>query len=394
MRRCLLLSLCLAPVLLAACGESGTSARKPAAGASAGTAAPTDGAAPSEGAAPTEVAAPTGGAASLPPTRVLVASDPGSKADDSAYLIEPPQFELGVLDPNQIVEVKFDVVNRGERPFNIVYLNSECRCLTLDYDRSMIQPGGRVTLRARIAATSAGQRTTAVTLHLSDPARSKPRVQFHYAIVPEVLVDPKKVELGRVETGKSTEVSLRVTLHLPDEVAEVPPIEPFVTHDLPIKLWMDEPTITPIAGGTRDWVTTLHVRLQSDKPIPPFESHVVFHPKEKKHFRELVVPLTGEVVPSWYFERGVVGFGSVAVGEETEKEMRFFFPGPEVPEIKKLETDLEGLEVSTTLDAERRCYVVKLKLVARTAGKYEGNVMLTSSLSSEPVTLRVTARAK
>ncbi len=372
-------------VLLVACGESPAPKRSapdaPAGGVSAN-------------AVPTAPPAAGSSAAELPPTRVLVANDFGAKPDDSAYLIEPPEFELGILEPNQVVEAEFEVVNRGERPFNIVYLHTECRCLTLDFDRSMIKPGGRVKLKARIAATSAGQRTTAVTMHLSDPARSKPRVEFHYAIVPEVLLDPKKVELGRVETGKSTEVTLRVTLHLPDELKENPPIEPFVTHDLPIKLWMEEPTITPGFGGTRDWVSTLHVRLQGDKPIPPFESHVVFRPKEKGHFRELVVPLSGEIVPSWYFERGVVGFGSVAVGEEVEKEMRFFFPGPEAPAIAKLETDLEGLELSTTLDAERRCYVVKLKLVARTAGKYDGNVMLTSSLSPEPVTLRVTARAK
>lgn len=336
------------------------------------------------------VVATQAGAPVAPP-----ATPQAPKADATPiYRIEPPSFELGVVETNSSHDLEFAVINQGDRPFNIVYTTTECKCMTLDVDRGMLKPGDSTKIKLRVQATASNERKTAAILHLSDPAKSKVRVEVHYAIVPEILVEPKGVGFGRVESGKAVESTLRVTMHLPASIKEIPQLEPFIAHELPIKLWFDEPVITATAGGMRDWVATLHLQLDASQPIEQFLTHLVFKPKDKLAHRELLVRVTGEVVPAWYFERGVVAFGSVDVGQEVEKEMRFFFPGPEAPTLQSVDTDVAGLQVAAELDAEQRCYVIKLKFAAAESGKVEGKVNLLTSLSSAPSELRITARVK
>ncbi|MSR47067.1 MAG: DUF1573 domain-containing protein [Planctomycetes bacterium] len=346
-------------------------------------------------AAPTAVGDPAAARASLPAALVPAGAEQGAGAPAKpCFEVSPPGFELNVVEQNSVHDLEFSVINCGDRPFNVAYVTTECKCMTLDVDRAMLKRGNSVKVKLRVTATASNERKTAAILHLSDPAKSKVRVEVHYAVVPEILVEPRGVGFGRVESGKTAEVSLRVTMHLPGSIKEIPKLEPFIAHDLPIKLRFDEPSITTSAGGMRDWVATLHVELDGKEPIEQFLTQLVFRPTENLTFRELAVRVTGEVVPAWYFERGVVAFGSVSAGEAVEKEMRFYYPGPEVPAVLSLETDVAGLEVTSAPDAEQRCHVLKLKLVAKESGKIEGVVKLTTSLSSEPAVLRITARAK
>jgi len=385
--------LLLALALAAACNE-----QKPA----------TSGAAPSGTTAGTQAAAPKGETpaiappaappdappAAMKPTRVINVGEGAEQVGPPAYQIEPAMVRLGVVEPNGFHDVEFTLKNVSDRPFNVVHATTECKCMVADVSKEMIPPGGSLKVKLRVQATSAGVRKTASVLHLSDLARSKPRLEVRYAIAPEILLEPRGIGFGRVESGKSAEQALRVTLHLPPELEKDPPIEPFLAHDLPVTWWFDPAVVTPIPGGGRDWVATLHLKLESKSPIPLFASQLVFRPKEKNQFQELLVRVTGEVVPSWYFERGVVGFGSVTVGELAEKEMRFFFPAGEPPKVERLDTNIEGLELEHALDAERNCFVLKLKLTPKQAGKIEGVVNLLTSLSPEPAVLQVTARAK
>jgi hypothetical protein len=388
-----------APLLLALALAAACSEQKPP----APTAAPTAGsqaappsveqpsAAPPSAVQPAD-ASPTPDATNA--ARVIHVGEGAEPEGPPAYQIDPPEIRLGVVEPNGFHDVEFTVKNVSDRAFNVVHATTECKCMVADVSKEMIPPGGSIKVKVRVQATSAGVRKTASVLHLSDLARSKPRLEVRYAIAPEILLEPRGVGFGRVESGKAAEQSLRVTLHLPAELDKDPQLEPFLAHDLPITWWFDPAVITPMPGGGRDWVATLHVKLESKSPIPLFATQLVFRPKEKNHFRELLVRVTGEVVPSWYFERGVVGFGSVAVGELAEKEMRFFFPAGEPPKVERLDTTIEGLEVTQTLDAERNCFVLKLKLTAKQPGKIEGAVNLLTSLSPEPAVLQVTARAK
>jgi hypothetical protein len=389
--------LLLALALAAACSEQEppTTAPAPSAASPAGT--PTGTPAAANQSAPTSNAPPANAPPApeaATPKRVINVGEGAEPVGPAAYQIDPPEIRLGVVEPNGYHDVEFTLKNVSDRPFNVIHATTECKCIVADVSREMIKPGASIPVKMRVQATSAGVRKTATVLHLTDAARSKPRLEVRYAIAPEILLEPRGVGFGRVESGKAAEQSLRVTLHLPQELEKDPVLEPFLAHELPITWWFDPPVVTPMPGGGRDWVATLHVKLESKAPIPLFASHLVFRPKEKNHFRELLVRVTGEVVPSWYFERGVVGFGSVTVGELAEKEMRFFFPAGEPPKIERLDTTIEGLEIEQSLDAERHCFLLKLKLTPRQPGKIEGGVNLLTSLSPEPAVLQVTARAK
>ncbi len=311
-----------------------------------------------------------------------------------AFEIVPPRFDLGVLEPNEKRDLECEVVNRSDRPFSIAYVTNECKCISLDFDRGMIPPGKSSRVRTRVNATSAGMRTTAAILHLTDPKKSKVRIEFHYVIVPDISMNPRKIEFGRIETGKSFEQTVEVSMQLPDEITENPVLEPFLLHDLPIKLTLDPPTVTPPRHGLRRVKTTLHARLESNQPIPMFESMVVFKPKQPKAHRTATLQVFGQVVPAWFFERGVLGFGVVEVGVETSRTMRYFWPGEEPPAVRELKSDVPELTASCEVDKAKHCFVVTIKCLATRPGPIEGAIHLLTSLSEEPGKLRVTARAR
>jgi hypothetical protein len=261
------------------------------------------------------------------------------------------------------------------------------------FDRDVIQPGKAAKVRSRVTATSSGQRTSSVQIRVSDPRSSVGRMEIHYVVVPEVLLLPRKVEFGRVDAGSTAEQTVRVTLHLPSAIPD-PPLEPFLQHDLPIALELDPPTITQTAGGLRDLVATLHLKLRSDEPLPPFQTAVIFQAKTPKTFRTKTLPVSGYVAPSWRFERPSLSFGIVRVGEETTRSVRFLWSGEQPPEIESLEADAPELAVSHTTDPANRSFVVTVKCKAARPGRIEAAVRLKTALDDEPSVLRVSARVR
>jgi hypothetical protein len=312
------------------------------------------------------------------------------------YEVTPPNFSLGVLDPSQKVTQEITLKNVSERPFSIAYVTSECKCLVYDFERGMIAPGKSAKVTAKLTATTGGAKTTAITLHLSDPARSKVRIAFDYVIVPEILLEPKLVDLGRIETGQTAEQEVKVTLHLPDQEAQDPVVEPFVAHDVPVELKLDPPTISPSRHGIRDWVAKLHVKLHSAKAVPAFTSTIVFTPKNKRDFRGTEIPLHGEVITSFYFERQSLGFGTVEVGKPESRDIRYFFPaGGETPKVLELSCDKPEFTATYTTDVEHHCFVITVTCLATKAGSLESKVKMQTSLAPEESdSLRVTARAR
>jgi hypothetical protein len=310
------------------------------------------------------------------------------------FEIVPPAYDLGVLDPLTIRDLTVEVFNRSDSPLSITHVSTECKCVSLEFDRGPIAQGSSAKVYVRIEATTAGQRTSAAVIHLSDRAHSKVRVPIHYVTVPNVLLQPKQIMFMRVLTGETHERTLEVTLHLPDAIQPDPKIEPFVAHDLPIELRFDPPRVTEAKGGMRDWKATLHVVLHADQPIPAFESQIVFQAKEPGQFRTEMVPVRGEVVPAWYFERGVLAFGVVDVGAPKTMSMRFFYPGEAPPEIVSLTTDRAELTATHEFDPENRCLVVSVTCLAGSPGRCNGEVSLLTSLSPVPDRLQVNARAK
>ncbi len=325
-----------------------------------------------------------------PPKKVV--STAATSGGNPAYEIIPPKISLGLVLPESTVLASFEVKNIGDRPFKIEYLTNECHCMALDYDRGTIAPGASAKVNASIKTSSSGARDTAAVVHLSDAARSKVRVPFHYGVVPEILFEPKLIDFGRVETGKVGEQTIRLKLNLPDEMKDPPALAPFVTHSLPIELSIDSVEVTPSRHGSCYWMATLHAKLHSDKPVPAFQTSVIFQPQDPKQFQPAMVMVKGEIVPAWYFERGAIGFGTVDVGQEATKEVRFFWPGEKPPDVFKLESDLPDLVISHVVDVERKCFVLTLVIKPSQPGKVEGTVSLTTSLATEPATLKVTAR--
>jgi hypothetical protein len=171
-------------------------------------------------------------------------------------------------------------------------------------------------------------------------------------------------------------------------------LEPFLEHELPIKFSLDPPVITEVTKGMRDLTTTLHVTLQSDQPMKPFETQLVFQSKTERTYRTTMVPITGQVADAWRFERPALALGVLDVGQEVSKNIKYFWTGDQPPDVEELKSDVPELELSQKLDAERKCFVVTVKCTPTKPGKIEGDVVLKTKQSTEPGVLHVTARVK
>lgn len=328
-----------------------------------------------------------------PAPKQVPAPEPSRPAGPPVFEIVPPSVDLGVLDANEKKEIEFEVFNRSDKPFSISAVSTGCKCVTLKFDREPIPPGASARVRTRVRAAASGMKTTVARINFTDAARSSGKIPFSYSTVPGVLLDPKRIEFGRVQTGMAKEATTSVTLHLPENIPD-PVLEPFLQHDLPIELSIDPPVIKPGSRGMRDLVTTLRLRLKSDEPLPRFTTQLIFQAKTPKTFRTTMIPVTGQVAPAWRFERHALSFGVVRVGVPMTRTMRFYWAGATPPEVHELRSDIPELTATLEPDPSRRCFLVSVTCLGAKGGRIEGSIQLKTSLSDTPSTLKVTARAK
>src|SRR5262245_51094636 len=203
---------------------------------------------------------------------------------NDVFALEPPTLSLGLLEPNEERRVDFQVRNLTAQPLKITMIKTGCKCVTLDYSKTAIPAGGAGAVHVKVVGVTRESRRVAVSVTTDDPRRSRAELAVFYSVVPPVDFMPPKADFGKVKQGEKAELEIKVTLHLPPEVEKVPDLEPFIQHDLPIKIVLDPPSVTPDAAGFRDLKSTLHLVLDTSRPLPPFQTELVVKPKEAKSF--------------------------------------------------------------------------------------------------------------
>jgi hypothetical protein len=196
-----------------------------------------------------------------------------------------------------------------------------------------------------------------------------------------------------VKQGEKAEQTVKVTLHLPPEIEKVPTLEPFISHDLPIKITLDPLIVTPAGNNFRDVTTTLHVVLDTSKPMAPFQTELVFKPAEAKTFRLTSLPVWGEVRAGTFFEHDKLVFTGMTVGTPAMKSIRFYYSGEEAPIFATVAPTPADFTEKHEVEAAKHCVRFDVTCTP-TAASLSGELRVTLAGSETPFTVALTARGK
>jgi hypothetical protein len=350
-------------------------------------------------AAPAGQAAPAAKPAAAPPpapddraVRPPGGGDAPPLAND-VFALEPSSLKLGILEPNEERQVDFHVKNLSAQPLKIVTIKTGCKCLTLDYSRTAIPVGGSGAVHVKVTGVTRESRHISVTVTTDDPRRSMAELAVYYSIVPAVDCNPPKVDFGKAKVGEKAEALMKVTLHLPPEIENVPALEPFVTPELPIKLAFDPPTVTQ-DGNFRDVVTTLHLVLDTSRPLPSFQAQLVFKPKEAKSFRLTTIPVFGEVRASIFFEHDKLVFTGVEAGKPATKSIRLYFTCEKPPELADVAVTPADFTEKHELEAEKHCIRFDVVCTPKADGALAGELRVKIAGVADPLAVALTARGR
>jgi hypothetical protein len=316
-------------------------------------------------------------------------------ATNEVFVLEPATLELGIVEPNEEKKVDFKVKNLSPNPLKIMTVKTGCKCITLDFAKTAIASGASGAVHIRVVGVSSNARHVTVTVTTDDPRRSTAELAINYAVVPEVVLVPPKADFGKVKAGAPAEVAIKVTLHLPSEIAADPVLEPFITtrqQDLPVKITLDPPTVAPTSAGFRDLTTTLHLVLDSSRQLAPFQTELVFKPKEAKTFRVTSIPVYGEVRAGNWLEHDQLVFLGTAVGKPVTKTVRLYYSGDSAPTLADVATTPADFTEKHEVEAASRCIRFDVTCTRAAAGALEGDLKVKVGANEPPLGVHLTAR--
>jgi uncharacterized protein DUF1573 len=374
----------LALLLALACSREGSASPPPAAiqPASQGSPAPAAKPAAAPENEPGEPAARAIGGRDAPP------------AANDVFALEPATLSLGLLEPNEERQVDFQVKNLSKQPLRILTIKTGCKCVTLDYAKGPIAIGGSASVHVKVTGVTRESRSVPVKVTTDDPRRSSAELAVYYAVVPPIDLMPPKIDFGKVKVGEKAELAIKVKLHLPKEIEKDPVLEPFVAPETPIKITLDPPTVTPDGADFRDLTTTLHLVLDTGRPLPPIQAELVFKPKEAKTYRFTSIPVFGEVRSGIFFEHDKLAFVGGEVGKPALKAIRLYFTGEKAPELAEVAIDPADFTEKHELEADRHCWRFDVTSTPRAAGALNGELRVKVAGVAEPLVVALTARSK
>ncbi|HXV21736.1 MAG TPA: DUF1573 domain-containing protein [Desulfuromonadales bacterium] len=133
-------------------------------------------------------------------------------------------FSFGQVFQGTKVEHTFRFRNNGEAPLAVEKVRSSCGCTAALLSATSIPPGGTGEIRTTFdSARFRGAVVKTVYLYVNDPAQ--PVAQFHLrgTVMPELVLEPEQVELGKLTPGTETEARAILTNQGEQEITLSPP---------------------------------------------------------------------------------------------------------------------------------------------------------------------------
>lgn len=124
-------------------------------------------------------------------------------------------LEIGTV-PLGPKDIEFEVYNHGDANLQLNGLETTCGCTQVDVADSIVPPGKRTVLTARISPRQPEQRSARITVYSNDPAQPKTHVSLSWAAVGPVSVEPLNLDFGSVRPSETAVRRLKLVYELDD----------------------------------------------------------------------------------------------------------------------------------------------------------------------------------
>lgn len=133
----------------------------------------------------------------------------------SKLVIEQSVHNFGSVGQGTLVKHSFQLKNAGDAELNLQRIVPACGCTATSSSRDIIPPGGEATLDVEFDTTGfSGDKVKIVRVYTNDPDNLSSVVTLKGRVEPDVLVEPVKVNFGKVVSsslsdGKTKEITVQ-----------------------------------------------------------------------------------------------------------------------------------------------------------------------------------------
>ena len=273
-----------------------------------------------------------------------------------------PILDVGKVAKSDKVKVDFEIQNTGTAELVIQDVRPTCGCTVASFD-AKIAPGASGKIHAEVD-----------TIDFSGPIAKTITVLSNDPTTPRLTLTIKAVVLAQVEVFPGYARYIYVQAHDPGvlkqwlwtdsfadfKVTEV--VSPYKFIQATFHKAKTDELRSEIESNTNQWV--VETSLQPDADVGALREFLIVktnHPKQK----EIRIPITGFVRPVLSVTPYIADFGAIEVSEEP-KDLSLILVnfGEERIAIKKVSTDVAGVEPSVRVMEEGRRFEIKLQLTS------------------------------
>jgi hypothetical protein len=137
----------------------------------------------------------------------------GVSAFAQPQIISPePEYDFGEGKSGSTISHEFTLQNLGNAQLNIHQIQTSCGCTTMAIRTLSIEPGEEKSLKVELDLTGrSGKQFQQVMLHSNDPKNPVYRLRIGGEAVPEILVEPRTLNLQQINPDEPHEGNVTLT---------------------------------------------------------------------------------------------------------------------------------------------------------------------------------------
>jgi hypothetical protein len=301
--------------------------------------------------------------------------------DDGVQGIEldPPELDLGTLEPKKSIEREFRITNRSDRSFFLAEIKTSCKCLTLAYrSKAKLDPGKSVPVKVTFRSESRGFRDLKLTISVTDTAIEPVVMHVRYNVIPEPTVRPNPLLLGRHPAGSNLDQEMTVELKVPAD-KEVPKLEVFLNQEAPVEVVVGKPKISPSSEAINLVQIPVTLKIDSSESFRLRKIGIVF----QGQIRPVIVPFSVHVYSDWFVERDRIHYAVMKAGTSKTKDIALYYTGEEPPKILEVKASADFVSVRYEHEPDRHCIRFHVTLKDVPKGQLAENVAFRTSLTED-----------
>ncbi|HSJ04612.1 MAG: DUF1573 domain-containing protein [Verrucomicrobium sp.] len=190
--------------------------------------------------------------------------------------VDNEPVELKPRPEDDEVEKTFTFQNTGDKPIQIIRLESTCSCLEASLDKAVYAPGEKGTGKAKFKVSSfVGRHEKALHIHTNDPVEPDRVVSFVLDVPEVVSIEPKLLEWTVGEAPEAKKFVVKMTGEDPMKILKLSATRQNVTFESKEIKPGREYEISMKPASTAE-VTIGALKIETDSKIPKYARQMAF----------------------------------------------------------------------------------------------------------------------